>query len=218
LDDFALNGFLPRKLAPFFTIHRSPSTNRSTWPRAVTIPVASVIAAVSLFQVAVMLGARSALLYPVAVVHQWLGPFRLVNGYGLFAVMTTERREIIVEGSNDGINWTAYEFRYKPGNPMERPQFVAPFQPRLDWQMWFAALGNAEENPWFENFCIRLLQASPDVLRLLKTNPFPAKPPRYIRAELYDYHFSTAAGRHSTGAWWRRDRLGEYLPPVSLPE
>ena len=165
-----------------------------------------------------MFGARPVWFLPVAVVDVWLSPLRTVNSYGLFAVMTTERREIVVEGSNDGTNWLAYEFKYKPGDVNRRPAFVAPHQPRLDWQMWFAALGDYRQNPWFANFCERLLQGSPEVLALLEKNPFPGHPPRYIRAELYDYHFTSFAERRATGAWWKREFIGEYLPPLSLPE
>jgi len=145
-------------------------------------------------------------------------PLRTVNGYGLFAVMTTERREIIVEGSNDGVTWWPYEFKYKPGDVNHRPGFVEPFQPRLDWQMWFAALGDVRQSSWFEPFCNRLLQGSPEVLALLATNPFPDKPPRFIHAQFYDYHFTNVAERRATGAWWKREFIGEYLPPVSLHE
>ena len=156
------------------------------------------------------------LLAPVRAAAEWLQPFRSVNNYGLFAVMTTRRDEIQIEGSNDQISWKLYVFRYKPGDVAERPRFVAPYQPRLDWQMWFAALGTARQNPWFTNLCVRLLQGSPDVLGLLAGNPFPDRPPRYIRAELYDYHFSTPAERRATGAWWVSVPAGEYLAPVSL--
>src|SRR5262249_42087946 len=97
-----------------------------------------------------------------------------------------------------------------------RPQFVAPYQPRLDWQMWFAALGDYSRNPWFVNLSIRLLQGSPEVLALLKTNPFPDKPPRFIRARLYDYEFTTPEERRRTHSWWRRELKGEYLPVISL--
>ena len=83
---------------------------------------------------------------------RWLEPYRTFNSYGLFAVMTTERHEIIVEGSNDGVNWLPYEFKYKPGDVMKRPGFVAPYQPRLDWQMWFAALGDYQHNPVVPEF------------------------------------------------------------------
>jgi hypothetical protein len=165
-----------------------------------------------------MFGVRSDFLFPIAITDEWLQPLRTINSYGLFAVMTTERREIIVEGSNDGTNWLAYDFKYKPGDVNRRPRFVEPFQPRLDWQMWFAALGNVQQSPWFGNFCKRLLQGSPDVLALLEKNPFPKHPPRFIRAELYDYQFTSPAERRATGAWWRREPVGEYLPPVSLNE
>ncbi len=143
-----------------------------------------------------------------------LMPLRSFNGYGLFRVMTTERPEIIVEGSRDGVNWDAYEFRYKPGNPYRRPPFVAPHQPRLDWQMWFAALGDVRSNPWFVNFLVRLLQGSPDVLALIEKNPFPAEPPRYVRAVLYEYRFTR--GSDHTAAWWKRERKGLYCPAISL--
>jgi hypothetical protein len=146
----------------------------------------------------------------------WISPLRLINSYGLFAVMTTTRPEIVVEGSNDGTTWTPYEFRYKPGDVKRAPPWVAPYQPRLDWQMWFAALGNARENGWFYNFAARLMQGSAPVLGLLERNPFPGSPPRYIRAVVYDYRFTDFAERRRTGAWWRREEKATYLPPISL--
>jgi lipase maturation factor 1 len=216
LDDFVLQKFALQKISGFFKTPRSVS--RWRWPCAVTLPLAAVVLAVSLFQVISMFGVRSYLLQPAAELDGWLGPLRTVNSYGLFAVMTTTRNEIIVEGSNDGVNWLPYEFKYKPGDVNRRPGFIEPFQPRLDWQMWFAALGNYQQNPWFGNFCQRLLQGSPEVLALLEKNPFPGRPPRLIRAEFYEYHFTNAAERRATGAWWRREFVGEYLPPVSLHE
>ena len=146
----------------------------------------------------------------------WISPLRLINSYGLFAEMTTTRPEIVVEGSNDGTTWAPYEFRYKPGDVRRAPPWVAPYQPRLDWQMWFAALGSAEENRWFYNFAARLMQGSPPVLALLERNPFPRSPPRYIRAVVYDYRFTDFAERRRTGAWWRREEKATYLPPISL--
>lgn len=146
----------------------------------------------------------------------WISPLRLINSYGLFAVMTTTRPEIVVEGSNDGTSWAPYEFRYKPGDVRRAPPWVAPYQPRLDWQMWFAALGSAEENRWFYNFAARLMQGSQPVLALLARNPFPASPPRYIRAVVYDYRFTDFAERRHSGAWWRREEKATYLPPISL--
>jgi hypothetical protein len=128
--------------------------------------------------------------------------------------MTTTRPEIIIEGSDDGNEWKAYEFFYKPGDPKRGPRFIAPHQPRLDWQMWFAAM---QPPPiWFMNFVGRLLEGSPDVLKLLRVNPFPNRPPRMIRASYYDYHVASLEERRRTGNWWRRERLGVYLPPCGL--
>ena len=153
---------------------------------------------------------------PVRVALRYSGPLQIVNSYGLFAVMTTQRMEIIVEGSADGDHWQTYEFRYKPGDVNAAPRWIEPFQPRLDWQMWFAALSNYQSNPWFVNFLVRLLEGSPDVEKLLATNPFPGHPPRFIRASLYEYTFTDVATKRRTGAWWKRQPKGLYLPPVGL--
>jgi hypothetical protein len=139
-------------------------------------------------------------------------PLRIVNPYGLFAMMTTSRPEIVVEGSNDGVHWLDYEFRYKPGDVNRMPPMVAPYQPRLDWQMWFAALGSYQNNRWFVDFAGRLLEGQPSVLRLLRHNPFPQTPPRYIRAVVYSYTFTHFGER----AWWKREESGTYLPEISL--
>jgi lipase maturation factor 1 len=145
-----------------------------------------------------------------------LAPFEIVNTYGLFAVMTTTRAEIILQGSNDGITWLSYEFKYKPGDSARHPPWVAPHQPRLDWQMWFAALGDYRSNPCILRLLARILEASPDVLRLMGSNPFPKAAPRYVRAMLYQYHFTTRNERKSTGKWWGRELKGAYIPVVSL--
>lgn len=145
-----------------------------------------------------------------------LRPLRSISGYGLFAVMTPKRPEIIIEGSNDGEHWKNYEFKFKPGDINRLPAWVAPHQPRLDWQMWFAALGGADRNPWFIQFCARLLKGEKDVWALLEGNPFKHEPPLYLRAVLYRYQFTDRKERQQTGAWWKRQKLGLYLPPISL--
>jgi hypothetical protein len=142
------------------------------------------------------------------------GPFHLTSGYGLFAVMTKRRPEIVIEGSSDGQVWAPYEFEWKPGDPRERPRFVAPHQPRLDWQMWFAALGDYRRNPWLMSFMQRLLEGSGPVLALLAKNPFAEAPPRYVRAMVYDYHFSTPEVRAAEGVWWTRTGPRPYAPVV----
>ena len=147
----------------------------------------------------------------------WIAPFRSVNTYGLFADMTESRPEIIVEGSNDRITWETYQFRWKPGDLTVAPKWVAPHQPRLDWQMWFAALqGSYQRTPWFLNFMGALLQGKPKVLQLLADNPFPDTPPRYIRATLYDYRFTDLATKRSEGTWWHREWKSMYCPAISL--
>jgi hypothetical protein len=215
-DDFILQKFAPRKFDGDFKTQKN--NFRLRWPRAITIPLAIAVLTVSLFQLISMFGIRSNLLLPAAELDGWLAPFRMVNSYGLFAVMTTTRNEIIVEGSDDGTNWLPFEFKYKPGDMNRRPGFVEPFQPRLDWQMWFAALGDYRQNPWFVNFCVRLLEGSPEVQALLANNPFPNRPPRYVRAEFYEYHFTNLQEHHASGAWWKRERTGKYLPAFSLAD
>jgi hypothetical protein len=146
----------------------------------------------------------------------YLSPFCIANSYGVFAVMTTQRHEIVLEGSRDGKNWQPYSFKYKPGDLKRELPWVAPHQPRLDWQMWFAALGSAEHNQWFGNFMYRVLQGSPAVLALLENNPFPEAPPKYLRAVVYDYQFSDWSQRKASGNIWLRRYVGVYFPPCSL--
>jgi predicted DCC family thiol-disulfide oxidoreductase YuxK len=154
----------------------------------------------------------------LANLYEELEAFRIVNGYGLFRVMTKDRSEIVLEGSSDGIEWLPYAFKWKPGDVKRAPGWCAPHQPRLDWQMWFAALGSPHENPWFVALIYRLLQGSHDVSGLLATNPFPDNPPRYIRAMFYRYRFTTADELRQSGAWWKREELREYLPTGSLEQ
>ncbi|HEY4257091.1 MAG TPA: lipase maturation factor family protein [Candidatus Udaeobacter sp.] len=155
---------------------------------------------------------------PLVAIYGRLQSFRIVNGYGLFRVMTKDRDEIVIEGSADGIDWLPYEFKWKPGDVMRAPGWCAPHQPRLDWQMWFAALGSYRENPWFVRLIARLLQGSRDVSQLLAKNPFPHDPPRYVRAMFYRCRFTTLREHRETGAWWKREQRREYLPTVSADQ
>lgn len=143
-------------------------------------------------------------------------PFEVVNRYGLFAHMTKERPEIIIEGSQDGTTWEPYTFKYKAGALDRRPPWNAPHQPRLDWQLWFAALGPREDSPWFDGLCIRLLQGTPEVLRLIEKAPFSGQPPRYLRATLYQYTFTTLREKRETGRYFERTSPEVYLAPASL--
>jgi len=212
-DDAALTGVLPRRILGWLSSSPKAKQRPVVW-RAVCTAVASLVLFTSGFK---MIGEFSGRHWrPADAVIRMIAPFEIVNTYGLFAVMTTSRPEIIIEGSRDGVTWLAYEFRYKPGGLTRHPPWVEPHQPRLDWQMWFAALGNYRTDPWILQFLQRLLEGSPQVLGLLLRNPFPDAPPRYIRAQVYDYRFTTADERKVTGEWWHREWKGIYVPELSL--
>ena len=147
-----------------------------------------------------------------------LEPFRIANQYGLFAVMTRGRYEIEFQGSNDGVNWIPYEFRNKPQALDEAPRIYAPYQPRFDWNLWFASLGGWRENEIVPVTEERLLLGDNDVLALFRGNPFPQLPPRYVRAVLWQYWFTSTDEKRNTGDWWRRESLGLYAPELTLTE
>jgi lipase maturation factor 1 len=153
---------------------------------------------------------------------QWLrqilgrcGRWQISNPYGLFAVMTTERYEFVIEGSRDLKLWLPYEFHWKPGDPALPPRQAAPHQPRLDWQMWFAALNPGYVETWLTRLVQRLLEGSPAVLGLFRTIPFTPAPPDYIRLKVYRYHFSDPATKRASGRWWNRTAIGR-SEPMSL--
>jgi hypothetical protein len=212
-DDQALRNIVwtPRRVREWLMTEPAPSGRLGRLAAA-----ALTLLILPLGLVRMLENATSQIPEPMQALARYASPFQVVNSYGLFAVMTTSRVEIVVEGSNDGEQWLAYEFPYKPGNLNRAPRWAAPYQPRLDWQMWFAALSDYRTNPWFVAFVERLLEGSPDVAALLAKNPFPYRPPRYIRAVTYDYKFSTWEEHRKTGAWWHREARGEYLPTVGL--
>jgi predicted DCC family thiol-disulfide oxidoreductase YuxK len=181
-------------------------------------PVAVVLIALSLVPLGDVLGLPRAWLGPLPGLERLLSPLDVVNRYGLFAVMTTRRLEISIEVSDDGFNWREYPFRWKPGDVAGKPAFVAPYHPRLDWQMWFAALSGFGRDRWFLAFCDALLRGSPSVRALMGRDPHPGPPPRYLRTLAFDYHFSDAATRRATGAWWTRELIGAYGPPLTLED
>jgi hypothetical protein len=148
---------------------------------------------------------------PVAI----LEPFRIANQYGLFAIMTTGRYEIEFQGSNDGQNWTSYPFQYKPQALDERPRVYAPYQPRFDWNLWFASLGDWQQYEIVPLTEERLLENDADVLTLFRGNPFAQAPPKYVRAVLWQYWFTSMEEKRATGNWWKRQYLGLYAPVVT---
>jgi len=147
--------------------------------------------------------------------NRLLQPFRIANAYGLFAVMTTAELEIEFQGSNDGKTWVAYPFRSKPQDPMRRPPFLGPYQPRFDWNLWFASLEPWRASPWVVLTQERLVEGSPSVLALFNGDPFRGKPPSMVRTVLWQYWFTDLATKRSTGAWWRRQELGPFSGTVT---
>jgi hypothetical protein len=162
------------------------------------------------------------LLSPSQMMNYSFNPLHLVNTYGAFGSITRTRYEIVFEGTDEPVitpdtRWQEYEFRGKPGDPGRLPPQVAPYHLRLDWLMWFAAMSPAPRDAWITTLATRLLEGNRDVLGLLKTTPFPDRPPRFVRARYYRYRFTTPDERARSGAWWKRDLAGEYLPAVKIP-
>jgi Lipase maturation factor len=161
------------------------------------------------------------MLSPRQVMNTSYNPLHLVGTYGAFGSVTRTRYEVVVEGTDestitDATDWREYGFRGKPGDPSRMPPQIAPYHLRLDWLMWFAAMSNYSQNPWFVNFMAKLLEGDRPVLGLLRVNPFPNAPPLYVRAMLYEYEFTTPDERRQTHRWWKRELVGEYFPAVSL--
>jgi hypothetical protein len=183
---------------------------RRSWPLAL---VAAGLVALSVVQFTPFLPLSAGVMRTLFPVRRRLEPFRSVNAYHLFAHMTLVRREPVIEGSMDGVTWLPYELRYEPGDPDRPPPFVAPHQPRVDFQLWFLLLGPPDAR-WFERLLDRVLHAPDVVAPLFARDPFPETPPRFVRVAVYRYRFTDFATRAATGAWWRRDLLG-HLPTRS---
>ncbi len=211
-DDAAVQRLLPRRLLPLLGARAAARTPRRSG-RIAAGAIALVLVLSSLVQMDERFGGSP----PAAVrrIDGLIEPLHLTSPYGLFSVMTTARDEIVIEGSDDGVTWRAYEFRYKPGEVTRRPRWNIPHQPRLDWQMWFAALDDPRRLRWFWQFLEKLLANEPAVTALLERNPFPDHPPRYLRAQFYDYAYATPAEK-ARGLWWERRPLGLYFPEVQL--
>jgi predicted DCC family thiol-disulfide oxidoreductase YuxK len=211
-DDAALRAILPKRVIDLL-LRRIPRKPPAGAARAFVGVLTALMVFCSVVEMDARFGGK-----PPAVAG-WAAalvePIHIVNGYGLFAVMTTKREEIVIEGSDDGVEWKEYEFRYKPGDLSRRPLWNIPHQPRLDWQMWFAALDDPRHLRWFWRFVQKLLENDPAVTKLLERNPFPDKRPVFVRAVFYDYTYS-AADQKAKGIWWDRRRVGLYFPAAQL--
>ena len=205
LDDATLGRMLPVTHAP---------ADLPAWYAVLTLAVTALIAYLSYRPARNLLSRRQLMNYS-------FDPFHIVGTYGAFGSVTKERDEVVVEGTEEPVlmpttRWLAYEFRGKPTDVMRRPPQIAPYHLRLDWLMWFAAMSSPMQHEWFVPFIAKLLEADPAVLGLLQHDPFGGRRPRFVRARLYRYRFTTATERRASGAWWYRDLIDEYLRPVSL--
>lgn len=206
LDDSFWQTFLP-KIFPSLTV----VTETSFFYQSLGLVVAVIMVPLNLFWFALAFRENSKLLNPAIPIIRAIYNYRFNSSYGLFAVMTKERPELVLQGSDDNITWVDYEFRYKPSRLDKMPPAVAPYHPRLDWQMWFAALGTFNQNLWLQNLMARIFMQSESVLDLLKNNPFP-NTPKYMRLVKYQYKFSTTKTLFEKGEWWTREYTGLYSP------
>ena len=212
-DDGLLARLLPRRL-----VERAARAAEQARPsRGQTIAAWTLVALVSVLSY----GPVANLLADRQIMNTSFDPLDLVNTYGAFGSVGRERNEIVFEGTEAEVpdvkaGWREYEFPFKPGDPLRRPPVVAPYQPRLDWAIWFAAMSIPADYPWTLHLVWKLLHNDPLALELLANDPFPEHPPRYVRALLYRYTF--APSDDPKGAWWRRELLGEWLPPLSADD
>lgn len=211
-DDPALQALLPKRWV-------LKAAQRAQRKPPVGLPRRLVIGSVTALLLALSINPILNMISPYQAMNRSFEPLCLLNSYGAFGSIGKVRHEIILQGTQDPesgphTRWVEYEFWSKPGDVRRRPPFVAPFQPRLDWQIWFAAMSTIEREPWLVHLIYKLLQNDSETLRLLANNPFPQHPPTYIRAELYEYRFTRFG--ELPGAWWKRQRIGTYLRPISL--
>ncbi|HET8550278.1 MAG TPA: lipase maturation factor family protein [Bryobacteraceae bacterium] len=206
LDDRSLGWLLPL---------RAPELHAPGLPHTIALGAVSVLVLwLSIDPIRNMLSPRQ-------IMNTTFNPFHLVGTYGAFGSITKTRYEVVVEGTEEAVltpstKWRAYEFRGKPTDIGRLPPQVAPCHLRLDWLMWFAAMTDYYDHPWFVHFIAKLLANDKPTLSLLRSNPFPAQPPRYVRAQLYEYHFTNPQERRRTGQWWNREFSRPYFPAVSL--
>lgn len=218
IDDRLIRSFLPRRLV--MSIEKSTmASGAGVYRKLVFNLMAGIMFFLAGSRLVTSLCGGASVQPFVRLVLAAVTPWRLCDPYGLFAVMTTKRPEIVFQGSVDGVNWKSYEFKYKPGDDLKRaPPWVAPHMPRLDWRLWFAAMEPAQYNPWVLNLVKRLLTGTKEVQIFFVENPFPNAPPKYIRAFVYDYHFTDERTYRTTGCWWYRKNQRVFLPPLSLQD
>ncbi len=210
----AISAFDDRALATVLPVPAHQTHPPALAHRIAVIGLAVLVAFLSIKPVQNMLSRNQ-------IMNTVYNRFHLVGTYGAFGSITRPRYEVVVEGTDEAVltpstKWREYEFKGKPNATGRMPPQIAPYHLRLDWLMWFAGFSSYYNHPWFVHMMSKLLRNDPGVLGLLRTNPFPDQPPRYVRAMRYEYHFTSPAERAKTGQWWKRELVGPYFPPVSL--
>jgi hypothetical protein len=213
LDDGLISRVLPRSLSSPILANNDAKVQWK-WRRCLVNGAASLLFILAGSQLLSTLLGPYVVPRPIRACLIYLSPYHLADRYGLFAVMTTDRPEIVFQGSNDGKNWLPYVFSNKVDDLHDAPPWVAPHMPRLPWRLWFAAMTPARDNPWVLDLGKRVLEGSVD--SFFARNPFADKPPRFLRALVYDYHFTDFKQRSQTGNWWWRDHERQFFPPVEL--
>ena len=211
-DDAAIKRLMPYRMLAIVSNHKYPTAGMVASSCALLMALTSIYMGSTQIKWVMSRDKDS----QFSAIYRFLSPFGIVNSYGPFAVMSKVRNEIVIEGSADKITWQEYQFKYKPGNLEKCPGWVAPHQPRIDWQMWFAALDKPEHERWLFNLMIRVLQNSEPVKAIFRHNPFPDDPPASVRARFYEYTFTSVEERKKTGQCWNRSLVGEYYPPISI--
>ena len=201
-----------RRIAPAFLVGGRHEAETSRLQFALSAALCILVGSLSIAPVTNLISNRQLMNFS-------FDPFNLVNTYGAFGSVGRERDEIVFEGTADTIitgdtRWKEYEFKAKPGDPNRRPPFIAPYQARIDWQIWFAAMASPAEYPWTLHFVWKLLRDDPATLSLLASNPFPDAPPHFVRARLYRYQFAPPGD----AAWWKREPVDQWLPALSVDD
>jgi hypothetical protein len=210
----AISAFDNAALGRLFPLGPYGSQDTPGWYLAIVLAVTALIVFLSYRPARNLLSRRQ-------IMNASFDPLHIVGTYGAFGSVTKERFEVVVEGTAESVLtpqtlWREYEFKGKPGDLRRRPPQFAPYHLRLDWLMWFAAMSSPMYHEWFVPFLAKLLEADRPTLRLLRKDPFEGRPPRFVRALLYLYRFTTPREHRETGAWWHRELVGDYVPPVSL--
>jgi hypothetical protein len=220
-DDSLLRRVLPRVLVAHAERSAAVPEAETSWGMPASLPHRWVTAAYAVVVAILSVNPVLNMMSSTQMMNTSFDRLHLVNTYGAFGSVGKERHEIVFEGTadetpTDASVWKEYDFWCKPGDPARRPCIIAPFQPRLDWQIWFAAMSTPERYPWTLHFVWKLLHNDPGLLGLLATNPFPDAPPRHVRAVYYTYAFAPPG--NPDHAWWTRTRLGLWLPSLSADD